>query len=153
MNYNHLSQISPSDLPSSLKILHLRGNLLENTSFLIKTTGLESLSLEHNALETLTDFTPLPSLNELFLANNKIFLLAFPKEIHEMFPNLRLLDLSQNSLYDRFELLTLSKIVSLFELDLTGNPCAILDDFIEKAAKDYPAVSVINNFQVSRGLE
>ena len=127
--------------------------MLEQVAFLAKTPNLESINLESNKLEILSDFPILPRLTELFLGTNGIFLLNFQLEIHEMFPNLSLLDLSQNSLYDRFELLTLSKIPSLFELDLTGNPCTNSERFIENVIKDYPGLSVINNFQINRGEE
>lgn len=95
----------------------------------------------------------LPFLTELLLSKNKIFLLGFAAEIHEMFPVLELLDLSYNSLYDRFELLSLSKITSLFELDLEGNPCSERADFIDIASKDYPKLLVLNSIQINRNIE
>lgn len=79
-------------------------------------------------------------------------MLGLKNPIHEMFPNLVLLDLSYNSLYDRLELLTLNKIPSMFELDLEHNPCCS-DNFIEKAIKEYPNLTVINNIQVSKNIE
>ena len=70
-----------------------------------------------------------------------------------MFPLLYSLDLSCNSLYDRFELLTLNKIESLFELDLEGNPCATSELFLEKLIKDYPNLRVINNNIIEKNSE
>ena len=153
LNHNKISQLLPTELPSTIKILELRGNLMRQSSFLAKLQNLESLNLESNQLEALSDFPSLPQLSELILSKNFIFLLSFKQEIHEMFPSLQLLDLSHNSLYDRFELLTLSKISSLFELDLQGNPCAAHSNFIENIIKDYPNITVINNTQILKNQE
>ena len=153
LNHNKIEVIQSNELPGSLKILQLRGNLLSSINFLSKLQGLESLSLEQNKLETLSGFPRLPKLTELLLSNNLIFVLDLPQEIHELLPSLYLLDLSSNSLYDRLELLALNKISSLFELDLENNPCSLRPDFVEKVIKDYPKLKVINSIYIQKGSE
>ena len=45
-------------------------------------------------------------------------------ELGELLPSLTQLDLANNSLYSKLELLCLARMQGFYELDLRGNPCA-----------------------------
>lgn len=150
LSHNHIREILPIDLPSSLKVLNLRKNSIASVQFLSKVPGLESLNIEDNKLETLTGLPVLKDLSELILSNNQIFLLGLSDDISVLLPALYLLDLSSNSLYDRLELITLKKIESLFELSIENNPCTLSPDIVQVLSQDYPNISIINNVQVKK---
>ena len=50
LSHNHIREILPIDLPSSLKVLNLRKNSIASVQFLSKVPGLESLNIEDNKL-------------------------------------------------------------------------------------------------------
>ncbi|CAG9326436.1 unnamed protein product [Blepharisma stoltei] len=147
---NSIEQINPRDIRQTLKILFLKGNQLNDASFLENLKELETLNLDKNEFQTLESFSMLPNLNELYLSTNQIFMIGNKLELNELFPVLASLDLSNNSLYDRVELLCLRQLSTLRELNLQGNPCAEIENFEEIIMEDYPQLIILNDKQIAR---
>ena len=153
MNYNRIQNIIPGQLPGSLTTLNAWGNQLTDASFLKTLPNLESLYLDQNKLSSLEDFPVLRRLTDLSLSENQIFMIGNSLLVHELFPKLVFLNLSKNSLYDRVELLTLSEVPSLLELDLSGNPCAESPEFEARVLEDYPQVIAVNQKYVEKDTQ
>ena len=151
LSANKLSTVTANELPASLKVLDLSKNSLTSVEFLVKTPALEVLNLEGNELGTIESIPRLPALNELYLARTGLFLLGHEQELSDLFPQLLVLDLSDNALYDRFELVSLADVPSFRDLNLTGNPCVDAPNFEATVLEDYPQLTVLNGKPV-RGL-
>lgn len=92
----------------------------------------------------------MPALEELYLAENRLYMLGTSMELIQLLPALNTLDLSFNSLYDRVELLCLKEHSIMYELDLQGNSCANKEKFDAELMQDYPQLGILNGKRLAR---
>lgn len=92
----------------------------------------------------------MPLLEELYLSENRLYMLGTSMEINKLLPVLNTLDLSFNSLYDRVELLCLKEHKILYELDLQGNPCANKEKFDSEVMQEYIQLGILNGKRLAR---
>lgn len=92
----------------------------------------------------------MPALEELYLAENRLYMLGTSMELSQLLPAINTLDLSFNSLYDRVELLCLKEHSIMYELDLQGNPCANKEKFDTELMQEYPQLGILNGKRLAR---
>lgn len=122
----------PAGLPDNIEELQLNYNniqTLQDNSLsypLLKTLSLACNSLETLELNTFQDSKLLESLN---LANNYLHI-NYQDTSHALktLPRLRVLDLSENKLYDEMAATLLQNLTSLEYLNLSGNLLQRLDE-------------------------
>ena len=151
---NRVDDISSLTVLSSLKELHCTHNKLKTIPNLKSLTKLEEIDFSHNELTSvtglkgmrslkilyvknnkikcLTSVDKLKSLTELNLANNQLEILSqFPKQ----FPSLEILSVADNLVGKPNDMLSLSELDFLKELDIQNNPATIDASILDSLSK------------------
>lgn len=116
---------------SSLKILSLNKNKLNNCEGIKNLTSLEELSItENESLVSLRGLNNLPSLKKLILTGSKI---ANLKDFPDL-PSLEVLSLEGNAISSLADLKKISHLKNLKELNMSG--CPISDEKADEFKKE-----------------
>jgi hypothetical protein len=132
VNSNKLTGIMEGELPESLTQLHAADNRLMSIGFLKACPKLEvrlsqQLNLSQNSLSTVEALPQLVNLQDLWLSRNQLCMIGTDDDLSVLCPSLVTLDLSENALHSRMDLLGLTSVKSLYELNLKGNPCSLIE--------------------------
>lgn len=118
----------------------------EDKTFLEGFTETQFLSLNTTGLKTIANLPKMVKLERLELQDNKIS----GEHLHllsELYPNLRILKLSNNQIKSTEDLRSLSKCEKLEALDVNNNPlCAGDEEYAKKVREVVTQVEVVDGF-------
>ena len=127
---------------TGLNTLVLSHNNLDSLEGIGALTQLTKLSCSHNNLRLFPDLERNEQLKELRMSNNKI--LTIPHELHNL-ASLQILDLGNNLFTSYDAVLALSALRQLTNLTLKGNPICDLPDYREKILEICPDLRILDN--------
>ena len=116
----------------------------EDKQFLEGFTETQFLSLNSTSLKSLANLPKLDKLERLELNDNKI---AGELELLSgLYPNLRVLKLSNNQLKTLEQVVALGKCEKLESLDLSNNPVTSIEEYAKHVREALPRVDVLDGF-------
>lgn len=120
----------------------------EDRQFLEGFTETQFLSLNSTQLKTVANLPKMEKLERLELSDNKIGA-GVPADltvIAELYPNLRVLKISNNQIKTLEEVKGLAACQHLESLDVSQNPVAALEDYAQQVRALLPKLDVLDSF-------
>ncbi|KAJ1908869.1 hypothetical protein IWQ60_011483 [Tieghemiomyces parasiticus] len=141
VNNNKLVRVENVGKMTDLNTLVISHNEFEQLPALLRNLKLIKLSATHNALRTIPDYGHLTQLKELRLGNNRIA--SVPEAIASC-QALEILDLGANLISGWSDIVALSKMTKLVNLNLKGNKLCEQPDYRAKLLQFIPTLRILD---------